>query len=78
MRLLILRDDRHFWSAYNVAPVVRAATLAARPEIGRVLDAVSPRITNGAVQTMNAAIENDQADPGRRRRQVSHPSTSSG
>jgi osmoprotectant transport system substrate-binding protein len=61
--LLILRDDRHFWSAYNVAPVVRAATLAARPEIARVLDSVSPKLTNGAVRAMNAAIENDQADP---------------
>ncbi|MGA9945567.1 MAG: glycine betaine ABC transporter substrate-binding protein [Candidatus Cybelea sp.] len=61
--LLILRDDRHFWSAYNVAPVIRAATLAARPEIGRVLDTVSPRLTNGAVAAMNATIENDQADP---------------
>lgn len=61
--LLVLRDDRHFWSAYNVAPVVRAATLAARPQVARVLDAVSPRITDHAAQTMNAAVENDQADP---------------
>jgi osmoprotectant transport system substrate-binding protein len=43
--------------------VVRVATLAARPEIARVLNAVSPRITNGAARAMNAAIENDQADP---------------
>jgi osmoprotectant transport system substrate-binding protein len=61
--LLILRDDRNFWSAYNVAPVVRVAALAARPQIARVLNAVSPRITNGAARAMNAAIENDQADP---------------
>ncbi|HEX3672092.1 MAG TPA: glycine betaine ABC transporter substrate-binding protein [Candidatus Cybelea sp.] len=61
--LLVLRDDRHFWSAYNVAPVVRAATLAARPQIARVLDAVSPRITDRAAQALNAAVENDQADP---------------
>ncbi len=62
-RLLVLRDDRHFWSAYNVAPVVRAATVAARPKIAVVLDAVSPRITDAAAQAMNAAVENDQADP---------------
>lgn len=61
--LVVLRDDRHFWSAYNVAPVVRLATLAARPQIARVLNAVSPRITNGAAQHMNAQIENEQADP---------------
>lgn len=61
--LFVLRDDRHFWSAYNVAPVVRAATLAARPVIARVLDRISPKITDRAAQAMNAAVENAQADP---------------
>ena len=61
--LVVLRDDRHFWSAYNVAPVVRAATLAARPQIAGILDAVSPAITDRAAQTMNAAVENLQQDP---------------
>ena len=61
--LAIVRDDRHFWSAYNVAPVVRAATLAARPEIARVLDSVSPKITDDAARAMNAAVENTAADP---------------
>jgi osmoprotectant transport system substrate-binding protein len=61
--LVVLRDDRHFWSAYNVAPVVRAAALAARPQIARVLNAVSPAITNAAAQTMNAAVEHSQQDP---------------
>ncbi|HLX25878.1 MAG TPA: glycine betaine ABC transporter substrate-binding protein [Candidatus Cybelea sp.] len=61
--LVVLRDDRHFWSAYNVAPVVRAQTLAARPKIATVLDAVSPRITDHVAQTMNAQVEHSQADP---------------
>ena len=61
--LVVLKDDRHFWSAYNVAPVVRGATLSARPAVARVLDAVSPRITDRAARTMNAAVEDRQADP---------------
>jgi osmoprotectant transport system substrate-binding protein len=61
--LVVLRDDRHFWSAYNVAPVVRRAALVARPQIARVLDAVSPAITDIAAQTMNAAVEKSQQDP---------------
>jgi osmoprotectant transport system substrate-binding protein len=61
--LVVLRDDRHFWSAYNVAPVVRRAALAARPQIARVLNAVSPHITDRAAQTMNAAVESAQQDP---------------
>lgn len=62
-RLVILRDDRRFWSAYNVAPVVRRAALAARPAIARILNSVSPAITDTAARTMNAAIENDAQDP---------------
>jgi osmoprotectant transport system substrate-binding protein len=61
--LLVLRDDRRFWSAYNVAPVVRKATLAAQPRVERILNAVSPAITNRAARAMNAAVENAQQDP---------------
>lgn len=61
--LVVLRDDRHFWSAYNVAPVVRGGALAARPEIAHILNAVSPRITDRVAQRMNAAVERDQQDP---------------
>lgn len=61
--LLLLRDDRHFWSAYNVAPVVRRAALMARPQLAHILNAVSPHITDDAARAMNAAVENDQQDP---------------
>ncbi len=61
--LAILRDDKDFWPAYNVAPVVRAAALAARPQIALVLDAVSPKITDRAARAMNAEVEEAQADP---------------
>jgi osmoprotectant transport system substrate-binding protein len=62
-RLVILRDDRHLWSAYNVAPLLRKATLQARPAIARVLNGVSPAITDRAARSMNAAVENSEADP---------------
>ena len=62
-RLVILRDDRHLWSAYNVAPLARKAALQARPAIARILNAVSPAITDRAARSMNAAVENSQADP---------------
>ncbi|HEV3092234.1 MAG TPA: glycine betaine ABC transporter substrate-binding protein [Candidatus Cybelea sp.] len=61
--LVIMRDDRNFWPAYNVAPVVRAAALARRPEIAGLLDAVSRAITDRAARRMNAAIEDLQQDP---------------
>jgi osmoprotectant transport system substrate-binding protein len=61
--LLLMRDDRQFWSAYNVAPVVRQAALTARPRLANILNAVSPAITDSAARAMNAAVENDQRDP---------------
>jgi osmoprotectant transport system substrate-binding protein len=61
--LAILRDDRHFWSAYNVAPVVRRDALIARPAIARALNAVSPAITDSAVRAMNARVESHGDDP---------------
>jgi osmoprotectant transport system substrate-binding protein len=62
-RLVVLRDDRHLWPPYNVAPVVRRQTLAAAPKIAAALDAVSPRITDTAAQRMNAAVESAHRDP---------------
>jgi len=61
--LVVLRDDRRLWSPYNVAPVVRQQTLARHADVAKVLDAVSPRITNAAAQRMNAAVESDHKDP---------------
>lgn len=60
--LFVLRDDRHLWPPYNVAPVVRRATLVAQPRIERVLDGVAPAITDRSAQRMNAAVEGGQ-DP---------------
>lgn len=60
--LVVLDDDKHLWPAYNVAPLVRQATLERVPRIARVLDALAPRITSRDVQLMNARIENG-ADP---------------
>ncbi|HEY9179560.1 MAG TPA: glycine betaine ABC transporter substrate-binding protein [Candidatus Baltobacteraceae bacterium] len=51
--LVLLQDDRHFWPAYNIAPVVRDDTLKAHPKIAPVLNALGPRLTTDAVMGMN-------------------------
>ena len=61
--LFVLRDDRHLWPPYNVAPVVRNTTLQNQPRIRQILDAISPAITDRAAQRMNAAVESDHRDP---------------
>jgi osmoprotectant transport system substrate-binding protein len=61
--LVLLRDDRHLWSPYNVAPVVRRQTLATLPRIAAILNRVSPQITDLAAARMNAAVESEHRDP---------------
>jgi osmoprotectant transport system substrate-binding protein len=60
--LIVMRDDRHFWPPYNVAPVVRNRTLHRLPQIATILNAVSPAITDAQARRMNAAVESQQ-DP---------------
>jgi osmoprotectant transport system substrate-binding protein len=43
--LVLLEDDKHFWPAYNIAPVVRNAVLLAHPTIAATLNAISGRVT---------------------------------
>jgi osmoprotectant transport system substrate-binding protein len=61
-RLTVLRDDRKLWPPYNVAPVVRKQTLQTQPHVARILDHVSPAITDTVARQMNAAVESGQ-DP---------------
>jgi osmoprotectant transport system substrate-binding protein len=61
--LVVLDDDKHLWPVYNVAPLVRETTLAREPQIARVLDAISPSITDKVARTMNAQVESRDRDP---------------
>ncbi|MBV9271208.1 MAG: quaternary ammonium transporter [Candidatus Eremiobacteraeota bacterium] len=61
--LVVLEDDKHFWPAYNVAPVVRNATLHAHPAIATALNRISPFITDIEARQMNYAVDHDKRDP---------------
>jgi osmoprotectant transport system substrate-binding protein len=59
----VLEDDRHFWPAYNIAPVVRMDTLKAHPQIAVVLNRVSPLLTDTVVRQLNYQVNVQHADP---------------
>jgi osmoprotectant transport system substrate-binding protein len=61
--LVVLIDDRHLWPPYNIAPVVRGATLAQHPRVATALNAIAPHIDDATARSMNAAVENESADP---------------
>jgi len=61
--LVLLDDDRHFWPPYNVAPVVRNDALKRVPQIGTLLNAIAPYITDEAARQMNYSVDHDKKDP---------------
>lgn len=61
--LIVLQDDRHFWPAYNVAPVVRQAALKTHPQIATVLDRISPLLTDPVVRALNYEVNVKHTDP---------------
>ncbi len=55
--LLVMRDDKHLFPPYQVAPVVRSAALQARPAIATILNRVAPLLTDRVMQTLNNQID---------------------
>lgn len=55
--LVLLKDDRDFWPAYNVAPVVRDAILQKYPEMAALLNRATALITDESARKMNYEVE---------------------
>lgn len=51
--LVVLEDDKHFWPAYNIAPVVRNSVLQTHPKIAGILNALAPKLTTKQLTSMN-------------------------
>jgi osmoprotectant transport system substrate-binding protein len=59
-KLILFEDDKHFWPAYQVAPVVRNQTLTAHPEIAKALNALAPLLTDEVMRGLNNQIDGTQ------------------
>jgi len=55
--LVLLEDDKKFWPPYYVAPVIRAEVLEKDPGIEKVLNAVSAKLNNEIMQSLNAEVD---------------------
>jgi len=58
--LTVFVDDKHFWPAYNVAPVVRDATLKTYPAIAAQLNAIAPLLTDTVMRSLNDEVAGKQ------------------
>jgi osmoprotectant transport system substrate-binding protein len=62
--LTVLEDDRAFFPAYNVAPVLRTDLLEQHPQVADVLDRISPLLTDEVLIDLNGRVDVDGQDPG--------------
>jgi osmoprotectant transport system substrate-binding protein len=62
-RYALLRDPRRLFAFQNVAPVIKRSLVAKYPQIGRVVDSVSAKLTTDAMRRMNAAAVDQGRDP---------------
>jgi osmoprotectant transport system substrate-binding protein len=61
--LYVFEDPDHFWPVYQVAPVVRAATLGAHPTLAPLLDGIAPLLTGDVMSALNARVDEAKQDP---------------
>lgn len=61
--LTVLEDDRSFFPAYNVAPVLYTPTLEAHPELADVFAEITPLITDDVMIELNRRVDVDGEEP---------------
>jgi osmoprotectant transport system substrate-binding protein len=63
-KYVLLTDPKRIFGFQNIVPVVNRKVLSRQgPEFRRTLDAVSSKLTNEALQEMNAAVDLDDQKP---------------
>lgn len=58
----LLKDDKMFWPAYNIAPVVNSDVLNTNPDIAKILNKVSKLLDTDLITKLNASIDVDGND----------------
>ncbi|MFC2251733.1 glycine betaine ABC transporter substrate-binding protein [Labrys portucalensis] len=57
MKLTLLKDDKGFFPNYALVPVVRQATLDAHPDLKATLEALSAKLDDATMQTLNGEVD---------------------
>ncbi len=61
--LVVLEDDRNFFPAYNVAPVIREEVLKKYPQLRDLFNPVTAKLTDETLIDLNARIDVDGERP---------------
>lgn len=54
-----LKDDKNFWPAYNLVPLVREKTLKDNPGIKRILNKIDAKLTTKELTLLNKKVDVD-------------------
>jgi osmoprotectant transport system substrate-binding protein len=54
---ITLRDDKNFFPAYALTPVIRKATLDANPTLGPILNSISAKLDDKTMARLNAEVD---------------------
>lgn len=58
-KFFALKDNKHFWPAYNLVPIVRNQILEDNPGIKKVLNEVDRKLTTTELQKLNKKVNVD-------------------
>lgn len=68
LNLQVLKDDRHFFPAYNPAPVVTASIVRKYPQLADLLRPMADDLTDSEITELNRKVDVEGAEPA----QVAH------
>jgi osmoprotectant transport system substrate-binding protein len=57
---VVLKDDKGFFPAYALTPVVRKASLDANPKLAEILNALSAKLDDATMARLNASVDVDK------------------
>ncbi|MEO7761827.1 MAG: glycine betaine ABC transporter substrate-binding protein, partial [Casimicrobiaceae bacterium] len=57
---VVLRDDKGFFPAYALTPVVRKAYLDANPKVAEILNSLSAKLDDATMARLNATVDVDK------------------
>jgi osmoprotectant transport system substrate-binding protein len=57
---VLLKDDKHVWPPYNVAPIIRDSVLNKNPDIKNILNKVTAKLDNKTLIKLNAEVDIDK------------------
>lgn len=61
--LKVLKDDKHFFPAYNVAPVLSSSILTKYPQLKSIFDRITPQLTDTEMRSLNRKVDVDGQEP---------------